>query len=476
MGKYGPGDQYKSNPKIQRPLEISLKPGKSFCLFYLILVTTYYLLISNAGTEVISMDYWFTDPMIKSLLPLMSASAIGGLAGSFSTPKLVFGPNVFPEGPGLGANVVDQMATHCEKKRAFIYTDEFAERFAKKVEAALVRGGFTTETWAHALPEAPVENVHEGAESMKAFAPDLIIAVGGGSVMDGAKAAWVLYERDDITDLYALSPMAPLNIRKKAILAAVPTTSGTGSECTGTSVLHDDEHHRKVPINSPELKPDYAILVPEFTASMPPNLTAGTGLDALSHAMDCIPTSAGNELTESMALAAIQMIMKYLPRAYNRPNDTEARYRMAIAASTAGIAFGESGAALTHAFGHTLGSIYDIHHGIAVGIFIPYAYQFYAPVSDKYLTVCKALDIEGATDKEKLDGLVAKMKSFFTELGIPTNLKDLGIDKAEFEANMEKMVLYTVEDITSFFSPRPMTAKQCERIWQYAYEGKDIDF
>ena len=153
--------------------------------------------------------------------------------------------------------------------------------------------------------------------------------------MDGAKAAWVHYERPDIPHLGMISPLEPLHLRKKAILAAVPTTSGTGSECTSVFVAHDPEVHRKVPVACGELMPDYAILVPEFTMSMPPKLTAGTGLDVLAHAMDSAAILGGNEITHSLALTATEMAFRYLPRAFRNGQDHEARLRMLLAASTA---------------------------------------------------------------------------------------------------------------------------------------------
>lgn len=210
--------------------------------------------------------------------------------------------------------------------------------------------------------------------------------------------------------------------------------------------------------------------------SMPPKLTAGTGLDVLAHAMDSIMAVGAGEMTDGMGLGAIKYTFKYLPRAYVNGRDREARHRMLIGASMAGIAFGHAGAALTHSFGHTLGSIFNIHHGVAVGIFIPYALQYYSRTTDRYTKIAKALDIQGQNDAESLSNIVNKVRSFFKELDIPLNLKDLGISEDTMQKDMERMVLYTLEDIDTIFSPRPMSAKECEKIWNYAYHGKDIDF
>jgi alcohol dehydrogenase class IV len=423
------------------------------------------------------MSYWFQDPGLKALLPLALADSIRGMTTMFKTPSFIMGFNVFPEGMVIGPAAADFVAAMAPNKRAFVVADAFSEKFAVRTADYFKANGFTTEIWAKALPEVPVENVLECGAAMTAFAPDVVIAVGGGSVMDGAKAAWICYERPDITDLGAqISPLALLGLRKKARFVAVPTTSGTGSECTAVSVLHDTTHHRKIPIANADLMPDLAILVPEFTVSMPPKLTAGTGLDVLAHAMDAVATPAANEFTDAMSLAAIKMVFKYLPRAYKNGKDREARYRMIMASSAAGIGFGQSGAALTHSFGHSIGSLFNVHHGLAVGMFIPYCFQFYKPVSDKYLEICHALRVEGATPDERFANLIEAVRDLFRSLDVPLSLKELGIKEEELDRQMEKLVPYCLEDIDSVFSPRPMTAAQCEKILRYAYEGKDIDF
>lgn len=423
------------------------------------------------------MSYWFQDPGLKALLPLALADSIRGMTTLFKTPAFIMGFNVFPEGMVIGPSTADFIGAHCPKKRAFVVADEFSERFAAKTAGYFTANGFTTEVWPKALPEVPIENVKECGSAMTAFEPDVIIAVGGGSVIDGAKAAWVLYERPDITDIGSqVSPLALLGLRKKAFFVAVPTTSGTGSECTAVSVLHDTSTHRKVPIANADLLPDVAILSPEFTVSMPPKLTAGTGLDVLSHAMDAVATPAANEFTDAMSLAAIKSVFRYLPRAYKNGKDREARYRMMIAASLAGIGFGQSGAALTHSFGHSIGSLFKVHHGLAVGVFIPYCYQYYKPVSTKYLEVCHALRIEGASDEESFANLIKAVQDLFRTLDVPLRLKDMGIPEAELNRQMETLVQYSMEDIDSVFTPRPLTPAVCEKVFRYAYEGKAIDF
>jgi len=422
------------------------------------------------------MAYWFENPTLKALAPLALSTSIKGLTTIFKIPKMYIGSNVLPEGMVIGPSTMDVLALQCHKKRAFIVTDEFSKPFAGKAARFLESGGFKVETWAGCQPEAPMPVVAECAQAIKAFEPDLIMAVGGGSVMDSAKGAWILYERPDLTDLGLISPLDKLFLRQKAFLAAVPTTAGTGSECTGVAVLHDTVFHRKIPIVNDELVPDFAILVPEFTLSMPPKLTAGTGLDVLAHAVDAVSTPGGNEFTEPLALKAIEMVFHWLPRAYHNGQDREARHRMLVAASMAGVAFGMSGCHLTHSFGHSLGAVFNLHHGLAVGFFIPHSLQFCSPVTDKHLLICKALELEAKEAGEGLNKLVDRIRSFLTDLGLPLTIKDLGISREDFEANFDKLVTYAFEDVDCYLSPRPITKAQCAQVFQYAYDGRDIDF
>ncbi|MBU4315820.1 MAG: iron-containing alcohol dehydrogenase [Proteobacteria bacterium] len=422
------------------------------------------------------MSYWTDDPFLKRLIPLATASFLKGLSSSFKSPTILFGHNLLPEGAGLQPPPLNILAAKLTKKRAFVVTDEFAGRFAKQVVKSLTAAGVTSTIWDKALPEPPINTVKECGVAMTEFEPDLIVAVGGGSVIDTAKAAWILYEHPELEDLFNLSPFTPFTLRNKAILAVFPTTSGTGSETTGVSVITDPAAHRKVPLASPELMPDYAFLVPEFTKSMPPKLTMGTGLDALAHAWDCACLPASNEITDALALCAIEMIFKWLPRAVEDGEDMEARLKMITAASIAGLAFGQGGISLTHSFGHSLGGLFDIHHGLAVGVFIPYATRYYAPVTDKYLNICKALECKGKTDEESLDNLLHKLKDFFARIGAPWTIGDLGITKEDFQEKMEKLVQYSMDDIQTATSPRPITSAQSEKFLRYAYEGQDIDF
>jgi alcohol dehydrogenase class IV len=422
------------------------------------------------------MPYWFEDPLLKSLSPLMKASSVKGINTVFGTPKVYMGDNVLSTAVAIAPTVWDALALRCVKKRAFIVTDEGAARFAARIAAPLQSRQFTVETWDKAQPEAPLDSIQAGAEAASKFEPDVIVAVGGGSAMDTAKAVFMLYERPDITDVGMVSPLMPLNLRKKAILVAIPTTSGTGSECTPALVASDTRAHRKIPVLNIELVPDIAILVPSFTTGMPPKLTAGTGLDALAHATDCVTSPTSGDFSEPLALRSIEMIFRWLPRAYREGADLEARSRMHLAACLSGMAFANGGISLTHSMGHSLGHLFNMHHGIAVGVFIPYTLQYYATISDRFLPICDSLKVKGRTRAAKLDGLVGKVKGLMKELDVPTDLKSMGISRDEFKQKMGDLVQFSLADPDGFQSPRPVNEEQYEKLFWYTYEGKDVDF
>lgn len=419
------------------------------------------------------MTYWFTIPMVKLLAPLGNTSAMKGLNSTFSVPRLHIGVNAIPEN---GGGIINTIAPLCQKRRVFVVTDAGVKNLGERVANSFKTADFVTEVWDGTLPEIPLTNIKLCAEAMNKFEPDLIAAVGGGSVIDMAKAAWILYERADIVDLRTVMPFAPLGLRKKAILLAIPTTSGTGSEATNAAVITDLENNRKVPIASGELLPDFAVIDPTFVMGMPAKLTAGTGFDVLAHAMDNSISNATNDFSEALGLRAIELVFNYLPRAYHEGKDKEARLKMHIASTMAGIAFGNGSCALTHSLGHTLGKVFHIHHGVAVGLFIPYTQQYYSVVSEKYLNICKSLEIKGRTKEKKLENMVLKIKGLMKEVNIPANLRELGITREQLQNNMYKLVKETIEDPDTFGTPRWLTEENCEKFFWYAYDGKNVDF
>ena len=414
---------------------------------------------------------WYADSVMQTMLPTMGGEAIKEIYGHWFAPRAIFTGRI-------GATALSMLVAFMrERRKAFILTDTVVERHARSVAKDFQEAGFQTTVWNEAAPEPPVTLAEKCANEMTKFEPDLIIAVGGGSTMDLAKAAWILYELPGY-DLKAVSPLLPMGLRKKALLAAYPTTSGTGSEVTWASVLTDDSVTPpvKIALSSAEIVPDFAVLLPEFTVGMPPKITAGTGLDALAHAVDGYLTCYDTDISDALAIKSIELVFKFLPRAYKTPNDMEARYRMQMAATMAGLAFGNSQAALTHSLGHAVGKVFGIHHGIAVGIFIPYSIQYYSRASKKYMQLAKEIGIEAKDEAECLQKLVDRFKQFLLSFKVPYALKEHGITKQRWQKNLDDVAKYSSEDVCTGASPRPTSIIDLKKILEYAYEGKDIDF
>jgi len=414
---------------------------------------------------------WYADPVMQTMLPTMGGEAIKEVYGHWFAPRAIFTGKI-------GATALSMLVAFMrERRKAFILTDTVVERHARSVAKDFQEAGFQTTVWNEAAPEPPVTLAEKCADEMTKFEPDLIIAVGGGSTMDLAKAAWILYELPGY-DLKAVSPLLPMGLRKKALLAAYPTTSGTGSEVTWASVLTDDSVTPpvKIALSSAEIVPDFAVLLPEFTVGMPPKITAGTGLDALAHAVDGYLTCYDTDISDALAIKSIELVFKFLPRAYKTPNDMEARYRMQMAATMAGLAFGNSQAALTHSLGHAVGKVFGIHHGVAVGIFIPYSIQYYSKASKKYVQLARKIEIEAKDEAECLQKLADRFKQFLLSFKVPYALKEHGITKQRWQKNLDVVAKYSSEDVCTPASPRPTSIIDLKKILEYAYEGKDIDF
>ncbi len=414
---------------------------------------------------------WYVEPAMRTALSALGGEAFKEIYGHFFSPRAIFTGRA-------GAMALSMLVAFIrERRKAFILTDTVVERHAKSVVEDLQEAGFQTMVWNEAAPEPPISLVKKCADAMTKFEPDLIVAVGGGSTIDLAKAAWILYELPGY-DLKAVTPLIPLGLRKKALLAAYPTTSGTGSEVTWVSVLTDDSvtPPMKIEISSAEIVPDFAVLVPEFTIGMSPKLTAGTGLDALAHAVDAYLTSYDTDICDALAIKSIELIFKFLPRAYKTRDDMEARYRMQLAATIAGLAFGNSQTALTHSLGHAAGKVFGIHHGVAVSIFIPYSIQYYSKASDKYVQLAREIGIETRDKVQCLEKLVDRFKQFLLSFEISYALKKHGITKESWEKNLAAVAKYASEDACTAASPRPTSIIDIKRMLEYAYEGKDIDF
>lgn len=326
------------------------------------------------------------------------------------------------------------------------------------------------EVFSEVEPEPSIDTALKCARAAKELQPELIIALGGGSVIDVAKAARILMEVD--IDPLAVTPFTDLfelGYRRKAKLIAIPTTSGTGADVTWTSVLTDKAEHRKLTPANKEVVPDVTLLDYRFVANMPKTLVAGTGFDALTHAIEGLVSIWRNDFSDALCEKAVEMIMSNLEKSYN--GDMEARAKMHIAATMAGLGFGNSQVGLAHCLGHTFGAIFQHHHGLCVGLFLPYVMQFYLKSDAKARmdVLAKKLGLKDA--EELIDRIIALMRN----VKLPTKISEV-VNKKEFENNLENLVMNTLNDSSLGMSPRIPDYEQTKKIYEYAFEGKRIDF
>jgi alcohol dehydrogenase class IV len=385
----------------------------------------------------------------------------------FRSPEIVF-----------GEFALDHLTT-IQGRRAFIITDQNIVKlgFADLVKDKLAEAGVETAVFAEVEPDPSLQTAQRGATEAQAYQPDWIIGLGGGSCMDAAKAAWFLYERPDM-DLKNLSPFEHLGLRAKARLITIPTTSGTGSEATTFTVMTDTEEKRKVGLSSAELLPDLAIVDPVFTMKLPPQITADTGMDVLTHAIEGYSCTWRNDFTDGLCLKSIQLVFDYLPRAYeNSADDMVAREKMHNAAAIAGLGFGNSWAALAHALGHALGTAFHTPHGRAVGLFLPYTVEFAANDGEgRYAEIARFLGLPAADDDEGAASLVAAIRKLAQRIALPATVRELGISQQAYTQAMPVLIENTETDTQMLANCRVPDTQEVEQLFRYAYEGKSIDF
>jgi alcohol dehydrogenase class IV len=424
------------------------------------------------------MGYWSQEYLMKNWGgPMVQSEYLRDAISPFFVPRIFSGFNLFLEKPDMLPDAVDLISRTSKKKKAFIVTDGYAVRFASKVKVPYEkRYNFKFQIWDGSKPDAPIETIKDCAEKMRKFGPDLIFAIGGGSSIDTAKAAWLLYEHPTV-DIALLSPITPLYLRNKARLVAVPTTSGTGSEVSGISVVSFPDGVKLGMTGAlPELVPDFALLDPTFTVGMPPELTAGTGGDALAHAIDGFMAPKANDLNQAIALKTIQMIFQWLPRAYRDGSDLMPRMKMQQAAMMAGIPLSNAGSGISHGLGHTIGGLFHIHHGVMVMLFIPYELQVYSRVTDRHLEICDTLGVRDPdSDEKSLHNLIDKIRGLMSELNLPVSLRAANVPEDDFNRELAMIMDRACSDPAFYFGWYDMTPDQLKDLFLCAYEGKLID-
>lgn len=395
---------------------------------------------------------------------------------------------------------LDELKNVMGKKRAFIVTDNFLYKngFTKCITGKLEEIGVDYTTFYNVEPDPTLACAKEGAALMKSFEPDVIIALGGGSAMDAAKIMWVLYEHPE-ADFMDMA-MRFIDIRKrvyafpkmgeKAYFIAIPTSAGTGSEVTPFAVITDEQTGIKYPLADYELLPDMAIIDTDLHMSAPKGLTAASGIDAVTHALEAIASMLATDYTDGLAKQALKVIFEYLPRAYeNGQTDYVAREKMANAATMAGMAFANAFLGVCHSMAHKLGAFHHLPHGVANALMIDGVLRFNAaevpakmgtfPQYDhpktlrKYAEVAEYLGIEGKNDGEKLENLIKSVDELKEKVGIKKTIKEYGIDEKDFLNRLDDMVEQAFDDQCTGANPRYPLMSEIKEMYLNAYYGKN---
>lgn len=399
---------------------------------------------------------------------------------------------------GCLPEALDELKAVNPRKRAFIVTDRFlyGNGYTKPITDKLNEIGISYTVFSEVEPDPTLNIAKKGAEMMTSFAPDVIIAVGGGSAMDAAKIMWVLYEHPDadFTDM----AMRFSDIRKriytfpkmgeKAYFIAVPTSAGTGSEVTPFAVITDSDTGIKYPLADYELMPNMAIVDADLQMSAPKGLTAASGIDAVSHALEAFASMLATDYTDSLALRSLKMMFEYLPRAYeNGEGDPEAREKTANAATMAGMAFANAFLGVCHSMAHKLGSFHHLPHGIAnalmlnevirfnsadspakMGTFPQYAYPH---TKARYAEIADYLNLSGKTDDEKVESLITALDALKEKIGIKKTIRDYVPDEEDFLNRLDSMTEQAFDDQCTGANPRYPLMSEIKQMYLNAYYG-----
>ncbi len=392
----------------------------------------------------------------------------------FLSPKVLFGKGILRR---LGAELQGK------GNKAVLITDKVMAKYSDKLVEVVKSAGYEVKIWDGAEPEPAIEVARAGSKVLLDFGPQLVIAFGGGSSIDTAKASWLLYERPDLANTEldkSVTPRTALNLRKKARFVAVPTTSGTGSDATWAIVLTDTAQHRKIAFANNEIVPDISVIDPEFTVGMPSALTASTGLDVLGHALDGYTARQQTDFSDGLCLQAVRMTFDWLPKAYKDGSDLVAREKMQNAATIAGLGFGNSNTSLCHALAHTAGATFKIPHGRAVGIALPYSLEYISsnpplpntpdPVT-KLNTVAKFIGIEAGSDKERVQQLIRRVRDLARGVGEPLSLKEAGVSETQMNEAMATLIPLATTDVNMFSSPCECKEEKLKQLFQSMWKG-----
>lgn len=377
-----------------------------------------------------------------------------------------------------GPDAISELKNLKGYKKAFIVTGGQSMRktgFLKKLEDVLTESGLQTRIYDGVEPDPSIERVNDGAKAMREFEPDVIVSIGGGSPMDAAKAMWVFYEYPEKTFEDIKNPFTMPKLRKKAIFVAVPSTSGSASEVTAFSVITDYSTNIKYPLADFEITPDIAVLDTDIPLTMPKMLTAHTGMDALTHAIEAYVATARSDFSDALAIKAISDIYDSIIASYN--GDTEARGTMHIAQCLAGMAFSNALLGIAHSLAHKTGAVFHIPHGCCNAILLPNVIQYNSRVCmERYAQIARALGLPGATDRQLTNSLVEAVRALNKKLDIQQSYRANGVSEDDFKTHCQDIAENAVSDPCTGSNPRAIDADNMLEVLTCAYYGTDVTF
>jgi len=388
----------------------------------------------------------------------------------FLSPKVLFGKGALerlgPEIEGKGS-------------KAVLITDNTMVRFCQRLVETFKDAGYEIEVWDGAKQEPSVDVALAASKVLLDFEPQWVIGFGGGSAIDTAKAAWVLYERPDMAGKPIL-PKVKLDLRQKAKFLSVPTTSGTGADVTWVAVLTDKAKHQKKIFAHNDIVPDISVLDPELTAGMPNELTASTGIDVIGHSVDGYTSRQQTDFSDGPCLQAMKMAFEWLPKAYRDGSDLVAREKMQNAATIAGLGFGNSNTGLSHALAHSAGAVFHIPHGRVVGIALPYSLEYISsnppypnapdPV-ERLDTAARFVGINADSAQERIQKLILKIRDLEREIGEPLSLKEAGITENQMKEEMETLMNVAGADPNMYTTPCECKEENLRQLFQDMWGG-----
>lgn len=368
-------------------------------------------------------------------------------------------------GPGA-RKMLPEAILRMEKKKALVVTDPGLIKFgvAKMVTDVLDEAGIAYEIFSDVKPNPTVTNVTNGIEAFRKAEADVIVAIGGGSSIDTAKGIGIVISNPDFADIVSLEGCAPTK-HKSVPIIALPTTAGTAAETTINYVIIDEEKQKKMVCVDPNDIPAVAIIDAELMYSLPKSLTAATGMDALTHAIEGYITKAAWEMSDMFEIEAVRMIARYLPVAVEEPSNADARNGMAVAQYIAGMAFSNVGLGLVHGMAHPMGSLFDVPHGVANALLLPTVMRFNKEKClDRYPSIARAMgvNIDGMTAEQASDAACEAVQALAIKVGIPQHLSELGIT----ENDIPRLAEQALADVCTPGNPREVTLEQITELYK----------